>query len=321
MLNRTNIVVSVLIALSPTAQEPGSAREGTAASRRTPRDEPARRYETRKLEGWTVLVNRELSERQPELTARGLKELGLQLYQVTRVVPTPALRKLREIRIWVEEREAEPPCMTYHPDPGWLREHGKNPAKARCIELANIRTFLEWTTQQPWMVLHELAHGYHHQFLDRGFENADIKATYQEAMRAKLYDSVLRINGRMDRGYAATNDKEYFAEMSESYFGTNDFFPFVRAELQRHDSRAFELIRRMWGVRSKGGRTAARRTSNRRDGRPSTWAAPRARTRMRPIAATHRNHKPTLGHAHRWPLLTMALVSSSWSAPCVRARR
>ena len=58
--------------------------------------------------------------------------------------------------------------------------------------------------------------------------------------------------------------------MSESYFGTNDFFPFVRAELQRHDSKAFELIRRMWGVRSKSGRTAARRASNRRDGTPST---------------------------------------------------
>ena len=183
MLSRTNIVVSVLIALSPTPQEPGSGREGPAASRRRPRDEPARRYETRRLEGWTVLVNRDLIERQPELTAHGLKELGLQLYQVTRVVPPPALRKLQEIRIWVEESEAEPPCMTYHPDPGWLREHGKSPAKARCIELANVRTFLQWTTQQPWMVLHELAHGYHHQFLDGGFENTDIKATYQEAMQ------------------------------------------------------------------------------------------------------------------------------------------
>ena len=28
---------------------------------------------------------------------------------------------------------------------------------------------------------------------------------------------------------------EYFAEASEAYFGTNDFFPFVRIELRRHD--------------------------------------------------------------------------------------
>ena len=25
---------------------------------------------------------------------------------------------------------------------------------------------------------------------------------------------------------------EYFAELSEAYFGTNDFYPFVRGELQ-----------------------------------------------------------------------------------------
>jgi hypothetical protein len=40
---------------------------------------------------------------------------------------------------------------------------------------------------------------------------------------------------------------EYWAELSESYIGTNDFYPFVRSELKRHDPKAYELLEKYWG--------------------------------------------------------------------------
>jgi hypothetical protein len=98
--------------------------------------------------------------------------------------------------------------MAYHPEPRWLEQHRVNPDKAQCIELANARHFLSWPLEQPWMLLHELAHGYHHRFLDGGFDNAKIKAAYQRAMKKKLYDSVLRINGQDAKAYAAMNPME-----------------------------------------------------------------------------------------------------------------
>src|SRR5690606_4277430 len=107
-----------------------------------------------------------------------------QLYQIGRRLPSKAVGKLRRIRIWVEEDESNHPCMAYHPDARWLREHGMNPEKAGCVEVANARNFLAWTREQPWMVLHELAHGYHHQFLDGGFGNAEVVATFQRALEA-----------------------------------------------------------------------------------------------------------------------------------------
>jgi len=207
---------------------------------------PTDQYEARQVEGWPVLISRDLLRTEPELADRTLALLRMQLYQVGRTIPARALEQLRQIRIWVEERESHTPCMAYHPDAGWLREHGMNPEKAHCVELANARNFLTWTHDQPWMVLHELAHGYHHQFLDRGFENPRIAATFAQAKAEKLYDSVLRINGKDDRAYAATNPMEYFAEASEAYFGTNDFYPYVRSELQRHDPRMFNLLESLW---------------------------------------------------------------------------
>lgn len=209
---------------------------------------PTSAYASEHVEGWTVRVNRQFRERQPRLYQDTVKLLGQQLYLITRNVPPAAVEKLRQIVIWVEEAEPHHPCMAYHPDAGWLREHDMNPDKARCVELANASNFLKWTHEQPWMVFHELAHGYHHQFLDEGFDNQEVRAALERAKAAQLYDNVLRFNGRRERHYALTNPQEYFAEASEAYFGTNDFYPYVRAELRELDPGGCDLLGRLWGT-------------------------------------------------------------------------
>ena len=147
-------------------------------------------YERREVRGWTVLVDKAFLHDKPELAGETLSLLDRQLDQIVQKVPDAAVAKLRKVRIWVEEREPHHPCMAYHPDPGWLRDHDMNPDKARCVEIANARNFLDWTRVQPWMVLHELAHGYHHQFLDEGFANPDIAAAFRAAQSGKIYEKV-----------------------------------------------------------------------------------------------------------------------------------
>jgi len=161
---------------------------------------PTSHYQVKTVEGWSVLVNRDFLQANPELAERTLNLLQRQLEQVARRVPAQSLKTLRTIRIWVEEREPNTPCMAYHPNADWLREHGVNPDKARCVELANAKNFLAWTVDQPWMVLHELAHGFHHQHLDQGFQNRPLQAQFDRARAEGLYDSVLRINGKREKG-------------------------------------------------------------------------------------------------------------------------
>jgi hypothetical protein len=216
--------------------------------------EPTDRYETRQVEGWSIVIHKRFLTDQPELADKTLTLLRFQLYQVARRLPPKAVESLRTIRIWVEEDEPHHPCMAYHPDAGWLRSHGMNPEKARCVEIADARKFLAWTFDQPWMVLHELAHGYHDQFLKGGFGNDEVKATFDRAIEAGLYASVLRIGGAQEKAYATTNPMEYFAEGSEAYFGTNDFYPFVSPELKRHDPELFALLGKLWGAGSVGPR-------------------------------------------------------------------
>jgi hypothetical protein len=217
----------------------------------SPRYEPTEAYSTETIEGWPIRLNKGFRQREEQLCADTLALLRQQLYLITRNVPPVAVDKLRQITIWVEEAEPHHPCMCYHPDPGWLREHDMNPDKARSVELANARNFLTWTRQQPWMVFHELAHAYHHQFLSDGFDNAEVQVAFERTKAAQSYESVLHINGRRERHYALTNQQEYFAESSEAYFGTNDFYPFVRSELKDADPDGFELLERIWGTREQ----------------------------------------------------------------------
>jgi hypothetical protein len=207
-------------------------------------------YAETKIEGWLVRVNKQLDAPEHKgLREQTLELLGDHLYRIKRVVPAGALEKIRTIPIWVELAHPKHPCMCYHVSKDWLRSNGMNPEKAGGVELANCKNFLSWTHQQPWMVLHELAHGYHHQVL--GFDHAGIKACLAAAREAKLYDEVLHINGRKQKHYALTNETEYFAEMTEAYFGTNDFYPFVRAELKEVDPRMHATVEEVWGVRKK----------------------------------------------------------------------
>ena len=212
-----------------------------------PPSEPTAAYEARRVEGWPVLISPRLRD-DPALAAEVLKRLAAQLDQVARVVPAGPLAELRRVTIWLEVAEPHHPCIVYHPDTRWLADRAMNPAKARGVEVSNARNFLDWTKSQPWMVLHELAHAYHHQFLTDGFDNAEVKAAYEASMAAGRYDKVLGGDGDERRAYAATDPMEYFAEASEAFFGTNDFYPFVRAELRRHDQAMDRLLSKCWKV-------------------------------------------------------------------------
>ncbi len=206
---------------------------------------PTEQYKTVKLQGFSVIVNPILIA-DKLLHAKTLKELEMQLYRIVRTLPRTAVDRLRDIPIWVEKHQASPPCMCYHAiKTKWLGENGFNPDKNGCVDLGNAENFLTWTHQQPWMVLHELAHGYHDRLPGR-FENKAIRDVFQRSVAGDKYGEVPHVSGKPRQHYAANNQMEYFAEGTEAYFGRNDFFPFVRTELKTYDPQGFMLQEKIW---------------------------------------------------------------------------
>ncbi len=208
-------------------------------------------YSERTVEGWRVLVNDRLlpDGADAELGSRALALLQARLFEVLHVVPEDVAPALQAVPIWIEvDNDRQGPGACYHPSAAWLRDNGFDDRKARAIEICRADNFLNWSHDQPAMLLHELAHAYHDQHLD--FEESRIKAAYEAARESGIYEEVLHISGRNRRAYALENHKEYFAELTEAYFGTNDFYPFVRAELRQHDPAAYELLREIWSSAS-----------------------------------------------------------------------
>ena len=228
-------LVSGLLALSAPAQD---------RAEKTPWWKPTAAHRTAKIDGFEIRIDPRL-DRRKELRDRTLRELRHQFYAMQRKLPKRAIGKLQQVPIWLSWR-SKTTCAAYHPSKTWLTKNGYNPDFARCVEIGNAATFLAWTKQQPWMVLHELAHAYHHRFLDRGYKNRALRAAHARSKEAKLYDKVRHVNGREVRHYALTNPMEFFAEATEAYFGKNDMFPFVRGELQAHDPATFKLIGTLW---------------------------------------------------------------------------
>ena len=209
--------------------------------------------ETRSIAGWSVHISRELLAKNGEATAKALELLQAQLEEILRVVPKPAVVELQKVPLYFSpEYPGIPPKAEYHPDGIWLTENGRDPVMSKGVEFTNIRTFEAETRRMPNFALHELAHAYHNRYLTESYDNPGIKAAYQSAKDSGKYDRVERQNSegqkRMDRAYALTNPAEYFAECTEAFFTRNDFFPYTKEELKRHDPGMFELLGKLWGV-------------------------------------------------------------------------
>jgi hypothetical protein len=119
-----------------------------------------------------------------------------------------------------------------------------NPEKAGSVEIANVKNFRRTHAQRGWCP--RLAHAYHHQVL--GFEHVGVKGCYDAAVASRTYAEVQHINGGKQRHYALNNAKEYFAEATEAFFGTNDFFR-SSAELKQHDPELCALVEEVWETR------------------------------------------------------------------------
>jgi len=202
------------------------------------------KYATTRVAGWTVRVNHALLTTQNELGSNALALLAVHLCGITNTVPPRACEALKRVPIWLGTNDGHAPCAEYHPSKDWLAKNGYNPDKAKCVEIGNAKKFIEWSPKQPMMILHELAHAYHDQVL--GFEDKSIHAAYAQARSGGRYESVRRNNGKTERAYALTDEHEYFAEASEAFFGTNDFYPFVRAELKAHDPELDRILEEVW---------------------------------------------------------------------------
>src|SRR5262249_37089600 len=159
-------------------------------------------YKKATIQGFTLLINEEVYKHNDDelWNRKPLEVLELELGTIVKRLPAGCVKELRKILLWNEGGDKDDPDLRsgsgakYHGTLGnlalWSLAKGKHPGKANNVEVINMRSLTR--EHQPGVklercvLLHELVHAVHHQAL--GANNALIKATYQQAMRRKLYD-------------------------------------------------------------------------------------------------------------------------------------
>ena len=209
--------------------------------------QPASRT-VREIEGWKVRVDDRLLGDLPDAPTgmRALRFLEAKLVEIKAVVPAERLKDLQDVTIVLDLNCGNLRAMQYHPDAGWLKAHGFPIDLAKCVHLphaADLPTRRN-INEQPWVILHELAHAFHDQKLD--FDEPRIKTAYERFKQSGHGNAALLYNGKRVKHYGLTDQKEFFAEMTESFFGVNDFFPFNRAELQEAEPELYQLLAEIW---------------------------------------------------------------------------
>jgi len=194
--------------------------------------------------------------------------IGIKMAEVARHLPSHAVEYLRRnCPVWVNSSIKYGPkqCPVtgkgccYHPNKTWLVENGLRKDKHMCVEVNSgecYRRDLElWG--KGGVLVHEFSHAYHHRMLPNGYDNADIKNCFDQAMKEGIYDCV-GVHGKLGptaKAYACSNAMEYFAELSTAFLGGktpeeyNKWYPFNREQLKEHDPRAYNLLCRLWRVK------------------------------------------------------------------------
>jgi hypothetical protein len=205
-------------------------------------------HTVRDVQGWTVHIDdRLLNGPDAELGTLAIGLLEGQLRVIALVLPDDKVKRLRKVPIWLDRSHGKLVPAQYHPSAGWLADNGYSRELAKAVHIPDAKYFAgaRFQREQPSAVLHELAHAYHDQVL--GFDDPEIKTAWEAFVKSGKYKKVLHVNGSLRDHYALTNEKEFFAEMTEAYFGRNDFYPFNSAELKRDEPELFKLLEKVWG--------------------------------------------------------------------------
>lgn len=201
-----------------------------------------------KVEGWTVFIDKRLDqEKHQALGKQAVRLLTTQLINIQVALSPEKVERLRKVKVFLDWQCGDMFSPAYHPSAAWLRQHGYSEKMERSVHIPKAEYFTSkpFQTQQPWAMLHEFAHAYHHQ--DLKYDNPEILALYEKFKADKKYETALHVDGNPRKHYGQTNVMEFFAEMSESYVGSNDFFPFNRGELKTAEPEIYALMQKIWG--------------------------------------------------------------------------
>lgn len=216
---------------------------------------PPRDYVEKKALQWPLLVEKELTEKDPELAVRAENKLIAQLQRMLDLFPQAAHPVFKNLKLFLMGGKSMKgggydSGGEYHQkvSPDFYKY--LDPRMASSVVLYSAENY-DWLSDF-WslkVILHEFSHAYQLEQwpedkpeIVKAWEHAKEQGLYKKAAR---HDSVI-----LEEPYVMTNALEYFAELSCMYFCGCDYAPYNRNELRLYDPAGYEMIEQLWGLAS-----------------------------------------------------------------------
>ena len=213
---------------------------------------PPREYATRTLQGWTIYVECELLTNDPALAEKALDRLDEKLDKVLSLIPCQAHDSLQKLPIFLlygtsSSLGGRNNGAEYFQRIAPVHFASLDPRMGGSVVIYSAENFV-WLSDL-WalkVLIHEFAHA--RQLEQWPEEQIEFLKPFQVASLQGLYRDVPEMDGSiLDAGYAATNQLEYFAELSCVYFCGCNYYPFNRDQLRAYDPGGCQMVRTMWG--------------------------------------------------------------------------
>jgi hypothetical protein len=203
-------------------------------------------YHSSEIAGWQILLDAGCRQGNEEERRAFDAVLAEQVARLGRLPVVAHEHLRRSVKVYVSSGTHRAFGAQHHPSAEWLVKNGYPREFAGHVEICNWREFTGLVRSQPFCLLHEMAHAFHH--LTPAADPL-IRAAHGQAKAAGLYRQVTRGRGTtLVEAYALSTPHEYFAELSEAYFGENDFAPYERADLRAYDPTGLRLVEQVWAL-------------------------------------------------------------------------
>lgn len=254
---RPHIGLFVLAAcswLSAAAQEPKTqpkpADKAPAKADKADKSDPAPGRKTKKIEGFTFMISEEaLNADASKYERKPLEVLEYECKLLEKMLSPKTVDLLRRLTIFVDwdervtlsnGRSGTALASYYSHTPQQIVKDGKHPLQAKGVTIHTLKLLTEqrqpkYDSRMSCLLLHEFAHAVHDQLF--GYDHAGIKTAYEQAMERRLLEK---------DSYAATNHREFFAEMSCTYLDRLSYYPHTRDDLKKHDAVTFKTMETIW---------------------------------------------------------------------------
>lgn len=216
---------------------------------------PPRDYVEKKALQWPLLVEKELTEKDPELAVRAENKLIAQLQRMLDLFSQAAHPVFKNLKLFLMGGKSMKgggydSGGEYHQkvSPDFYKY--LDPRMASSVVLYSAENY-DWLSDF-WslkVILHEFSHAYQLEQwpedkpeIVKAWEHAKEQGLYKKAVR---HDSVI-----LEEPYVMTNALEYFAELSCMYFCGCDYAPYNRNELRLYDPTGYAMIEQLWGLDS-----------------------------------------------------------------------